>query len=55
MENEADVRDINSPDYDPRAALAECIDLWGSGAWSDSNAIYNLEEVMIHLGKFLSA
>lgn len=36
-------------------ALQECYDLWASGAWSDSNAEANLEEVMDHVKRLLDA
>lgn len=48
-----DVRHVDSPTYDPRAALDECYDLWASGAWPDANALANLEEVMCHVGRLL--
>ena len=40
-------------DMAPLDALAECYDLWASGAWPDENAVYNLDEVMAHLSALL--
>lgn len=42
-------------DMPPADALAECYDLWVSGAWPDSNALANLEEVMEHVKRLLDA
>jgi hypothetical protein len=50
-----DLRDETLPTYSPRAALDECFDLWASGAWPDSNAKDNLDEVMAHLERLLKA
>lgn len=35
----------------PADALSECYDLWASGAWPESNAGPNLDEVMDHLAR----
>jgi hypothetical protein len=42
-------------DMKPDDALRECYDLWASGAWPDSNAEPNLEEVMDHVKRLLDA
>lgn len=34
-------------------ALEECYDLWASGAWLDDNVVYNLAEVMSHVGRLI--
>lgn len=34
-------------------ALAECYDSWASGAWVDSNAVYDLAETMGHIQQLL--
>lgn len=52
---ERDARDTAHPDYDPRVALAECHDLWASGAWPDDNAIPNLGEVMLHVERLVAS
>ena len=49
-----DERDDLLPTYRPEKALQECYDLWASGAWPDSNAQYNLEEVMGHIENLLN-
>lgn len=49
-----DVRDVLGADYDPAAALRECRDLWGSGAWRDDNATEDLCEVMGHVERLLA-
>ena len=48
-----DERDWDLPSYSPRRALSECCDLWGSGAWPESNAGANLDEVMEHVLRLL--
>lgn len=45
--------DTNREDMAPRDALTECLDLWGSGAWDDRNAVYDLAEVMGHVQRLL--
>lgn len=45
--------DTHRDDMAPLDALSECWDLWGSGAWIDENAVYNLEEVMGIVAKLL--
>lgn len=50
----ADDRDMVAPGYDPRAALADCLESWGSGSWQDSNAVANLDEVMAHVERLLA-
>lgn len=42
-------------DMEPADALRESYDLWASGAWPDSNAEANLEEVMDHVKRLLDA
>lgn len=38
-------------DMEPIQALAECFDLWASGAWDSRNAEYDAEEVRRHLDR----
>lgn len=38
-------------DMAPIDALYECLDMWARGAWSDENAVSNLDEVMAHLNR----
>lgn len=40
-------------DMSPERALYECLDLWGGGAWRDSEAPANLDEVMTHIARLL--
>ena len=40
-------------DMRPVDALTECYDMWASGAWDDRNAVYDLAEVMAHVGRML--
>jgi hypothetical protein len=40
-------------DMTPLDALTEAYDLWGSGAWPDENAVYNLAEVMDHVKRLI--
>lgn len=47
----ADLRDVDRMDKSPIDALRECYDLWVSGAWPDSNAAPNLDEVMGYVGR----
>lgn len=44
---------LPGPDYDAHKALAECYDLWASGAWFDHSAVANLAEVMEHVKSLL--
>lgn len=44
---------VDRDDMPPLDALTECLDLWGSGAWPDENAVYNLDEVMQHVDRLV--
>lgn len=46
---------LHRDDMPPERALLECYELWAGGAWPDSNALPNLEEVMDHVGRLLRA
>jgi succinate dehydrogenase/fumarate reductase flavoprotein subunit len=45
---------MDRQDMTPLRALAECYDLWASGAWDDRNAIDDLAETMDHVQRLLT-